>query len=144
MCVVSDYDFRDCVSFFKKCICFYKQKTAYEMRISDWSSDVCSSDRPGRYGVTPDTLTPMLNGNVFGQGYHRPFGSAVGNSDDIASHPGIRGGIDDRSATCRDHMRNRQTATDQDAAHVDSHCLVPHVQRNVGSGGIRSEARRGG
>src|SRR3546814_3130204 len=28
-----------CVSFF-----FFKQKTAYEMRISDWSSDVCSSD----------------------------------------------------------------------------------------------------
>src|SRR3546814_5620049 len=34
---------------------FFKQKTAYEMRISDWSSDVCSSDllpgvqrRPGR------------------------------------------------------------------------------------------------
>src|SRR3546814_4426701 len=29
-----------CVSFFF----FFKQKTAYEMRISDWSSDVCSSD----------------------------------------------------------------------------------------------------
>src|SRR3546814_6341952 len=28
-----------CFSFF-----FFKQKTAYEMRISDWSSDVCSSD----------------------------------------------------------------------------------------------------
>src|SRR3546814_97197 len=26
------------------CIVFFKQKTAYEMRISDWSSDVCSSD----------------------------------------------------------------------------------------------------
>src|SRR3546814_20895276 len=26
------------------CFCFFKQKTAYEMRISDWSSDVCSSD----------------------------------------------------------------------------------------------------
>src|SRR3546814_18136753 len=25
-------------------ICFFKQMTAYEMRISDWSSDVCSSD----------------------------------------------------------------------------------------------------
>src|SRR3546814_13191762 len=24
---------------------FFKQKTAYDMRISDWSSDVCSSDR---------------------------------------------------------------------------------------------------
>src|SRR3546814_6606891 len=28
-----------CLDFF-----FFKQKTAYEMRISDWSSDVCSSD----------------------------------------------------------------------------------------------------
>src|SRR3546814_7440841 len=26
--------------------CFFKQKTAYELRISDWSSDVCSSDLP--------------------------------------------------------------------------------------------------
>src|SRR3546814_5710466 len=26
------------------CLFFFKQKTAYEMRISDWSSDVCSSD----------------------------------------------------------------------------------------------------
>src|SRR3546814_8141216 len=30
-----------CLCFF---IFFFKQKTAYEMRISDWSSDVCSSD----------------------------------------------------------------------------------------------------
>src|SRR3546814_18051502 len=27
---------------------FFKQKTAYEMRISDWSSDVCSSDLSGQ------------------------------------------------------------------------------------------------
>src|SRR3546814_2162760 len=27
---------------------FFKQKTAYEMRISDWSSDVCSSDLTAR------------------------------------------------------------------------------------------------
>src|SRR3546814_11023192 len=35
------------------CICFFffKQKTAYEMRISDWSSDVCSSDLPIRSAV---------------------------------------------------------------------------------------------
>src|SRR3546814_5168354 len=31
-----------CCSFV--CVFFFKQKTAYEMRISDWSSDVCSSD----------------------------------------------------------------------------------------------------
>src|SRR3546814_4898219 len=40
---------------------FFKQKTAYEMRISDWSSDVCSSDldhhlaRPGvGHSLAPD------------------------------------------------------------------------------------------
>src|SRR3546814_10105711 len=36
---------------------FFKQKTAYEMRISDWSSDVCSSDlrcrsEAGKRGLT--------------------------------------------------------------------------------------------
>src|SRR3546814_98362 len=31
---------------FRVFIFFFKQKTAYEMRISDWSSDVCSSDLP--------------------------------------------------------------------------------------------------
>src|SRR3546814_8426061 len=32
------------------CFFFVKQKTAYEMRISDWSSDVCSSDLNGFRG----------------------------------------------------------------------------------------------
>src|SRR3546814_7245332 len=32
------------VYFFLFLFFFFKQKTAYEMRISDWSSDVCSSD----------------------------------------------------------------------------------------------------
>src|SRR3546814_6657748 len=35
------------------CFFFCKQKTAYEMRISDWSSDVCSSDRPSAYDNVP-------------------------------------------------------------------------------------------
>src|SRR3546814_6853928 len=36
-----------CIFLFGSMMCiffFFKQKTAYEMRISDWSSDVCSSD----------------------------------------------------------------------------------------------------
>src|SRR3546814_12108701 len=33
-----------CCIFSYHIIFFFKQKTAYEMRISDWSSDVCSSD----------------------------------------------------------------------------------------------------
>src|SRR3546814_6580156 len=38
MCKLFHFVFVCCVFF------FFKQKTAYEMRISDWSSDVCSSD----------------------------------------------------------------------------------------------------
>src|SRR3546814_3299741 len=33
---------------------FFKQKTAYEMRISDWSSDVCSSDLQTGKIIAPD------------------------------------------------------------------------------------------
>src|SRR3546814_4774336 len=33
---------------------FFKQKTAYDMRISDWSSDVCSSDLAARGDVAGD------------------------------------------------------------------------------------------
>src|SRR3546814_2981534 len=41
---------------------FFKQKTAYEMRISDWSSDVCSSD----LGKTPlMTLNKRFEFRVF-------------------------------------------------------------------------------
>src|SRR3546814_6630970 len=35
---------------------FFKQKTAYEMRISDWSSDVCSSDL--RLRAASDAVLP--------------------------------------------------------------------------------------
>src|SRR3546814_6247726 len=34
---------------------FFKQKTAYEMRISDWSSDVCSSDLAAAGSLDPDS-----------------------------------------------------------------------------------------
>src|SRR3546814_5826194 len=42
---------------------FFKQKTAYEMRISDWSSDVCSSDLAAHdAGVVHRDLKPA---NIF-------------------------------------------------------------------------------
>src|SRR3546814_1840304 len=37
---------------------FFKQKTAYEMRISDWSSDVCSSDLGGDSGAGISSPAP--------------------------------------------------------------------------------------
>src|SRR3546814_18818359 len=64
---------------------FFKQKRAYEMRISDWSSDVCSSDlwcatRPGRrrlWIVTPSTVasrapgTGVISGTLRSKGLPR-------------------------------------------------------------------------
>src|SRR3546814_8000557 len=45
------------------CIFFFKQKTAYEMRISDWSSDVCSSDlRRCPEAVEPEVWRGRLAG----------------------------------------------------------------------------------
>src|SRR3546814_12782777 len=41
---------------------FFKQKTAYEMRISDWSSDVCSSDLI--HALTRDQVQCTFNASV--------------------------------------------------------------------------------
>src|SRR3546814_16602560 len=40
---------------------FFKQKTAYEMRISDWSSDVCSSDLSGKLGDGKEKVDRLTN-----------------------------------------------------------------------------------
>src|SRR3546814_8524573 len=39
---------------------FFKQKTAYEMRISDWSSDVCSSDLMCERWIVPRAGTALV------------------------------------------------------------------------------------
>src|SRR3546814_8335581 len=56
-CVVCMDRCRSCLLFF-----FFKQKTAYELRISDWSSDVCSSDL-----AKTSTLQSELFSRVAGQ-----------------------------------------------------------------------------
>src|SRR3546814_5908038 len=43
------------------CVFFFKQKTAYEMRISDWSSDVCSSDLDVLTGLWHRTISGRAN-----------------------------------------------------------------------------------
>src|SRR3546814_6054341 len=60
---------------------FFKQKTAYEMRISDWSSDVCSSDLVFPPAAPRQSRAAYVEGL---SGYHGQ-GAAVRNSD-----PGAR------------------------------------------------------
>src|SRR3546814_7504559 len=79
------------------CFVFFKQKTAYEMRISDWSSDVCSSDLSER-----DRCTFVERGGARPQhrldAGERNIPAAAGHVDDIAA---------DRA---RDRQRARQRA----------------------------------
>src|SRR3546814_18882516 len=56
-------------------IFFFKQKTAYEMRISDWSSDVCSSDLNIEMRALPAPLQATLVNLQVGQ-TTQPFGAA--------------------------------------------------------------------
>src|SRR3546814_18095173 len=58
---------------------FFKQKTAYEMRISDWSSDVCSSDLLYRAGDAADV------GNGIALGIARIGADAGDRLDDDAA-----------------------------------------------------------
>src|SRR3546814_1794257 len=69
---------------------FFKQKTAYDMRISDWSSDVCSSDLPGCFQRQSTCEIPQP---AFGRIIIRPAGT---------HDPRMDGGdIDDRTRPAR-------------------------------------------
>src|SRR3546814_6481602 len=60
---------------------FFKQKTAYEMRISDWSSDVCSSDlleRIEKLGGIGDVVNVK---NGFARNYLLPNNKALRAND---------------------------------------------------------------
>src|SRR3546814_2195522 len=64
------------------CGVFFKQETAYEMRISDWSSDVCSSD-------LKSSATLFLRSPATGS--HRTTRTSVGVFDRKPEFPGIGG-----------------------------------------------------
>src|SRR3546814_8902914 len=64
---------------------FFKQKTAYEMRISDWSSDVCSSDLDGNFAArrlgqarAVRVAAGELDDRAAGEAGHRQLGARVG------------------------------------------------------------------
>src|SRR3546814_4453135 len=81
---------------------FFKQKTAYEMRISDWSSDVCSSDlqrvargdAPLELPIQPGVGTPTLEATQDAAPDEHAEGHAQhderGCERDRAEHPGQR------------------------------------------------------
>src|SRR3546814_2878419 len=84
---------------------FFKQKTAYEMRISDWSSDVCSSD----LGTAP--ATARASTATAGPYSGRRSTICSGGKDQWKSRDPTRNGLPSRSegpeigrASCRERV----------------------------------------
>src|SRR3546814_14326283 len=100
---------------------FFKQKTAYEMRISDWSSDVCSSDliaklyqfasparypgdstRSGSHAVVSRASPPAVP-----HASNRPAGAkpcAANRSNHAARSKGVAKPLQIGRASCRDRV----------------------------------------
>src|SRR3546814_5975407 len=84
------------VSFF-----FFKQKTAYEMRISDWSSDVCSSDLQDLSGIDDPFAVPGGGGGA--------VAVPIGESPDDAAQLGVGLHHGELLLRCRrQHLRSEE------------------------------------
>src|SRR3546814_7921783 len=86
---------------------FFKQKTAYEMRISDWSSDVCSSDLEQGVMLAPiDHVEDKVDGKDEQVADHeephtRFAGQMCRRRRNVADRVRIRGGGEIGRAACR-------------------------------------------
>src|SRR3546814_3460241 len=64
---------------------FFKQKTAYEMRISDWSSDVCSSDLTASYQIEGAVNEDGRGESIWDRFSHTPGNVDNGDTGDVAT-----------------------------------------------------------
>src|SRR3546814_17831108 len=96
---------------------FFKQKTAYEMRISDWSSDVCSSD------LGTKTATAHLFRNL-GKGYE-PIGMLKLRDKDLSSWLWYNKG--DALPTARDITENLRRGTEYSAPADDERWIAGEI-----------------
>src|SRR3546814_16913891 len=131
---------------------FFKQKTAYEMRISDWSSDVCSSDLteehlvPRARGSTE--FEPMIAGDVVGDlRWHRHRELALGGSRRIDAtvdmevllrhgkllHPGNHSLLAFSIGGAIAHDRRRDRSADQHQAICKTTHLFPLALLKIGN-----------
>src|SRR3546814_3242103 len=96
---------------------FFKQKTAYEIRISDWSSDVCSSDLPlrllflARQGPRADCRSLASRGiGADGTAASLRYETSIARTEllrDIRAGQCVAGRSQARSDRARGHLRNR-------------------------------------
>src|SRR3546814_10857841 len=91
------------------CVFFCKQKTAYEMRISDWSSDVCSSDLSIR-----EVASATEHVNEVALRVVSASNSSMVNSDEQASRTNsVAAAINQLGAAAQEIARNAAQASHQ-------------------------------
>src|SRR3546814_10895182 len=89
---------------------FFKQKTAYEMRISDWSSDVCSSDLRrggGRVRITVQLVDTETGRQLWSDRFEDASGGLFELQDRIASR--VAGAINPRIRASEIERARRHT-----------------------------------
>src|SRR3546814_1054042 len=112
------------------CFFFFKQKTAYEMRISDWSSDVCSSDLtwlrsiPCPRSAGPNSVcgcagSCATTGPLPGErsrgprravGFRRTYGRGRATARPDAGHPQLVSNLLDDPAYPQSHLARQHTS----------------------------------
>src|SRR3546814_21078435 len=130
---------------------FFKQKTAYEMRISDWSSDVCSSD------LNPRGCAHPRNGLRCDHSCYRrrPNGARQANQEIRKRDRGLSHRTDHVSAVPRVRRRPDRSpkydpsTTDLAKAGMDGgssslRYIASYLDRQLAERLQRSEERRGG
>src|SRR3546814_8295449 len=106
---------------------FFKQKTAYEMRISDWSSDVCSSDLGEIAGERQSRLLAeavAAQRVLFGQRRHDRLGPRILPDDGVMDRPAGRAVPQHAGlALVGDSDRRQPVAADPRAGKRDMHAV---------------------
>src|SRR3546814_6327523 len=104
---------------------FFKQKTAYEMRISDWSSDVCSSDLRSelKKRISENTLNKAVQ--------------LMGYEGRLTGH-GIRGTI----STALNEIGYPKIWVDAQLSHSDPNKVSRSEERRVGKAGVSTGRSR--
>src|SRR3546814_8932493 len=117
---------------------FFKQKTAYEMRISDWSSDVCSSDLqvrlPSDDGLEVERLTGVVEDvGLLRRGTQAAARPEVEDVGDVAD--------EDQQVTGLEHLVGAHRAEVTVVAHdVGQVHAGQAAQPGVGDGGADEDA----
>src|SRR3546814_7239686 len=100
---------------------FFKQKTAYELRISDWSSDVCSSDLAQGFADAFGAGLALLAGQKFAD-LGRPGEQRLADAmQEVGAHLGRGGG------PAREGVRGRRNGPETGRAHVRTPVTHAHI-----------------